>query len=68
MTNHPNRGWRARMQAQCAGWLARWHWPADGAGLLTPDQLRDLMAQSFRAGYEAGRSDVSVARKTLAGR
>lgn len=56
VANHPNRGWRTRMHAECSGWLSRWRWPADGAGLLTPDQLRDLMQQSSLAGYETGRA------------
>jgi hypothetical protein len=56
MTNHPNRGWRTRMHAQCAGWLVRWNFQdAPGARMLTDPELRDLMAQGYRAGYEAGR-------------
>lgn len=51
MTNHPNRNWRAAMQRRCAEFLARLDWPANGIGMLTADQLRDLMAQAYRAGY-----------------
>ena len=47
------------MHAACAEWLARWNWQPGSdldVGLLTREQLRDLMSQSYRAGFEAGRT------------
>ena len=63
MTNHPNRNWRTRMHAECSGWLVRWDLPADGASLLTPDQLRDLMRQAYLAGYGDGRISAQPPKK-----
>ncbi len=52
--NHPNRNWRARMHAQCAERLARLDC-LGRLGTLSEDQLREVMAQCYRAGYEDGR-------------
>ena len=58
--NHPNRSWRAKMRAACSEWLHTWTWPqtTGGAWVYSPEQIRDLMAQSYRAGYEAGRESL----------
>ena len=64
MTNHPNRSWRSRMRHACAKWMARWRWPVDGAGVLTPDQLRDLMGQAYCAGYSDGRDSKTTKAPT----
>ena len=55
MANHPNRGWRSRMRAACGQWMLRLIWPTDGVGMLTPDQMRDLMREAYYGGYEDGR-------------
>lgn len=44
------------MHAECAGWLGRWAWrDQPGAHVLTEDQLREILRQSYCAGYEDGR-------------
>lgn len=58
MTNHPNRAWRAKMHYACAAYLAEWHWPDAGAGVLMPHQLRDMMRSSYVIGYTAGRESL----------
>lgn len=58
MANHPNRAWRAKMRHACDAWLALWRWPTDGAGILTPSELRRLMARSYQAGYTHGRQST----------
>ena len=50
------------MHVACAQWLDQWRWPADGAGVLGPTQLHDLMAQSYLAGYEGGRESMQRGR------
>ena len=65
MPNHPNRNWRRLMHEACAAWLARWQWP-DGAGVLTAEQLRDVMGQAYRAGYEDGRTSAQPRRSEAA--
>lgn len=63
MTNHPSRNWRTRMNAACAEWLARWNWQPGSdldVGLLTREQLRELMQRGYLAGYEAGRASTKA--------
>lgn len=56
--NHPNRNWRARMNAACADWLARWRWRDHGSRLIGDDELRTLLVDSYCTGYEAGRASI----------
>ena len=63
MTNHPQRGWRTRMHAECAGWLGRYRLPEDGVGMLTPDQLRDVIRETYLRAYQDGR-ESRTPRKT----
>lgn len=61
--NHPNRNWRARMDAACEAFLDRWRWPAQtSVGVLSPDELRAVMAQAYEAGYTDGRQSTRPAR------
>lgn len=52
MPNHPNRGWRRRMQDAADHWLTRWDWRTGGARMITDDQLRALLRDGYIAGYE----------------
>lgn len=64
MPNHPNRNWRARMHEACAAWLVhRSPPPGAVAGLLTVEEVIDLQAEAFRAGYEAGRASRAPKRE-----
>ena len=55
MTNHAKRNWQRLAHDLCDQWLLRWRWPADGAQLLAPDELRKLLHEAFMAGYRSGR-------------
>lgn len=52
------------MHEACAAWLVhRSPPPGAVAGLLTPEQVIDLQAQAYRAGYEAGRASRAPKRE-----
>ena len=35
--------------------LTRYRWPDGGAQVMTPDQLRQLLRETYESGYTAGR-------------
>ncbi len=56
--NHPNRNWRCTMRAASDAFLSRYRWPAGGVHMMTPEQLRGLIADAYQAGYTEGRASV----------
>lgn len=59
MTNHPNRSWRRRMHDACERFLARCSPPAGAvAALMTVDDVRQIQAQAYTAGYADGREST----------
>lgn len=63
MPNHPNRNWRTRMHAECAGWLGRWNLPADGVRLLFQSALSELLQKAYIDGYSDGRLSLQRPKK-----
>lgn len=55
MSNHPNRNWRRVMHDAALVFLNRYRWPTDGAQMMTPEHLRELLREAYTAGYAAGR-------------
>lgn len=55
MSNHPNRNWRRVMHAAADAYVSRYQWPDGGMQAMPVEQLRELLAEAYRAGYEAGR-------------
>ncbi len=55
MVNHQNRNWRARMQASADQWMSTWALPAGPVGLVTVEQVRQLLRTAYLAGYTDGR-------------
>jgi len=58
MTNHPNRGWRARALRAFADWLdARYRLPPNSPQIIATAQT---VEDAYLAGYEDGRRDVQT--------
>lgn len=65
MANHPSRGWRSRMFLAAsihADQLLTGR--SDGVLMVSCAEVRQIIVQSFRAGFEAGRLDVRKPRHT----
>lgn len=59
MVAHPNRAWRRQMHEQAALFIDRHQPPPDAvAGIITREQLRRIMLDSYIEGFECGRLSV----------
>lgn len=63
MTNHPNRGWRARARCLAAEWAVSTTNSRPDTALLTRDEVAELLAIGYLQGYEAGRESTRPQRK-----
>lgn len=64
MTNHPNRGWRRRMNDAALSFVMRQEWPDGDICMMTREQVMRLVSDCYVAGYQDGRASVAPKKGT----